>query len=415
MMRHLVRLVWNRKRQNLLMTLEMLLSFLVLFVVVHLTTVNVSNYVRPLGFNADRVWTIEMTSGYAGPLDRNKPQTEGLIAEREAAEVTLRQLYAALDDLPTVERYAATWPSTAYDGGGWGGKLGTTTVNSWMNFADDNFRDVMGLTVVAGRWFSTEDQAVPWQPIVINRRLARELFGNDDPLNQTLPYAGGGVPPMRVVGVIDDFRQGGEFAQPTNYTFYRLKSEGAAGHTLPSSLTIRVTPGTTAEFEQQLVETLEAIAPSWSFEIKTLESKREERLHDTLNPLAALGVVALFLLLMVVLGMTGVVWQTVTARFQEFGLRRANGAAIADIRRQVLSELVLLTTLALVVGLAILVQLPIVTAVLNAGSFSPPPPSLTVSSVAVSVAVIYLLTLLCAWYPSRLATRIPPAEALHYE
>jgi ABC-type antimicrobial peptide transport system permease subunit len=28
---------------------------------------------------------------------------------------------------------------------------------------------------------------------------------------------------------------------------------------------------------------------------------------------------------------------------------------------------------------------------------------------------VYLLTLLCGWYPSRLATRVQPAEALHYE
>ncbi len=38
-----------------------------------------------------------------------------------------------------------------------------------------------------------------------------------------------------------------------------------------------------------------------------------------------------------------------------------------------------------------------------------------VASIAISVAAIYLLTLACGWYPSRLATRIQPAEALHYE
>jgi len=37
------------------------------------------------------------------------------------------------------------------------------------------------------------------------------------------------------------------------------------------------------------------------------------------------------------------------------------------------------------------------------------------TSLAISVAAIYLLTLACGWYPSRLATRIQPAEALHYE
>jgi putative ABC transport system permease protein len=32
-----------------------------------------------------------------------------------------------------------------------------------------------------------------------------------------------------------------------------------------------------------------------------------------------------------------------------------------------------------------------------------------------AAATIYLLTLLCGWYPSWLATRVEPAEALRYE
>ena len=42
-------------------------------------------------------------------------------------------------------------------------------------------------------------------------------------------------------------------------------------------------------------------------------------------------------------------------------------------------------------------------------------PAVFIGSIAISVAAIYLLTLACGWYPSRLATKIQPAEALHYE
>ena len=38
-----------------------------------------------------------------------------------------------------------------------------------------------------------------------------------------------------------------------------------------------------------------------------------------------------------------------------------------------------------------------------------------VGSILISVLTIYGLTIGCGWYPARLATRIQPAEALHYE
>ena len=139
---------------------------------------------------------------------------------------------------------------------------------------------------------------------------------------------------------------------------------------------------------------------------------RETMLRQYTMPLIAIGTVAGFLLLMVALGLTGVVWQSVTQRIREFGLRRAKGATIADIRRQVLVEMVIMTSIALVVGVALLAQLPLLPLpseldVIPAGVFT--------LSIAASAGAIYVLTLLCGWYPSRLATRVQPAEALHYE
>jgi putative ABC transport system permease protein len=71
-----------------------------------------------------------------------------------------------------------------------------------------------------------------------------------------------------------------------------------------------------------------------------------------------------------------------------------------------------MTSLALIAGALLLAQIPLL----------PLPPDLRivpaavyVASIAISVAAIYLLTLACGWYPSRLATKIQPAQALHYE
>ena len=124
-----------------------------------------------------------------------------------------------------------------------------------------------------------------------------------------------------------------------------------------------------------------------------------------------LSVLAGFLLLMVTLGLTGVVWQSVIVRLREFGLRRAAGASGASVRRQVFAEMAVMTSFAVIAGSAIVGQLP----------FLPLPEGLVVAApvfagaVALTAAAIYCLTLVCGWYPSRLAARIPPADALRYE
>ena len=60
MTRHLFRLVWNRKRQNLLLAFEIFLSYLVLFAVVFLAVMGVANWQYPLGFSIERLWGVTL-------------------------------------------------------------------------------------------------------------------------------------------------------------------------------------------------------------------------------------------------------------------------------------------------------------------------------------------------------------------
>jgi putative ABC transport system permease protein len=414
MTRHLLRLVWNRKRQNLLLAFEIFLSFLVLFTVVFFSFSYYSNWRQALGFDIARVWAVAVRYPWSGPVDGDAPAE--VIAARAEAARRFHQIYAALDGLPNVEASAGSWPSVPYGRGGWSTVIeDQRRASTSGNMVTDEFADLLGMEVVAGRWFSREDDAATWIPIVLNRRLAGELFGDDDPLNKELApvQAMHGNRRMRVIGVVSDFRQEGELAPPGNYTFFRLPKDDATGEALPNGLVVRVTPDTTAEFEPILARTLESIAPDWTFEVRPLDSERETMLRSWMMPLITFAVIAGFLLLMVALGLTGVVWQSVTRRTQEFGLRRAKGATVPDVQRQVLAELLLLTSMAIVVGVSLVAQAPVLP--LRQMELPDPPAAIWLASIAVSVTVIYLVTLSCAWYPSRLATRIQPAEALHYE
>ena len=154
---------------------------------------------------------------------------------------------------------------------------------------------------------------------------------------------------------------------------------------------------------------LQAEARDWSFEVEPLVQMREAFLKDRLTPVLAVAVVAAFLMLMVALGLTGVVWQNVTQRTREIGLRRAKGATAGRIHRQILGELVVMTTLALAAGLVVVVQFPLLDLVAAVR------PAVYGASLAISALAIYGLALVFGWYPSRLATTIQPAEALRYE
>ena len=136
---------------------------------------------------------------------------------------------------------------------------------------------------------------------------------------------------------------------------------------------------------------------------------RTENHTEYYVPIAAFGLIAGFLMLMVALGLIGVLWQSVTQRTKEIGLRRAKGATANRIYKQILGELLIVTTFGLLIGTLVVIQFPL----LDFLGFATK--QVYVYSLLLSLVVIYALTIICGLYPSRLATKVQPAEALHYE
>jgi putative ABC transport system permease protein len=415
MTRHLLRLIWNRKRSNFLIMVEILCAFLVLEGVVLLATYYANNYRQPLGYSIDRVWAIRIDT-------KERTQDKAVHAAQMA---TVRQLFNAVRDLQEVEATCGGF-TTPYSNASWTSdhKMGGREIDYAVNTATDDCDEVYGIALTRGRWFDRSDDGAAYAPIVVNEQYARDVFGDTDPINKTVPMdrnpeeekriADRGEPPpkpQRVVGVIEDFRQHGEYAVAENYIFHR--HDISAPDVEPERmLVIKVRAGTPPAFEEKLAERLQSVAKDWSFGIQVLTTQREDKLLTYTGPLTLLSIVSGFLLLMVALGLTGVVWQNVTQRIREIGLRRAKGARIENIQWQILGELIVMTSAALLVGVALLAQIPLLPLPMDLRWVSP---SVFVISIVVSVLAIYAVTLLCGWYPARLATKIQPAEALHYE
>ena len=413
MTRHLIRLIWNRKRQNFLLTVEILFSFLTLFGVVLLAAHYVNNSRQPLGYQIDRVWSVS--------VERKESDRDPAVKARHRQ--TYEQVLMAVRDLPQVEAVAAAFTGP-YANSSWGSGVrlgGGRHIDFGVNNVTDGYAELLNIPVVEGRWFSREDDAATWTPVVLNRRLAHAVFGDGPAVGQIIPEERdpNDPPPdptdkpKRVIGVVEDFRQDGELSSLENYLFYRMRLDSPDPQaSLPERIYVRLAPGTAPAFEETLVKRAMAAAGTWSFEVEPLDTMRTDKLREYTIPLMVVGTIAGFLLLMVGLGLTGVVWQSVTQRIREFGLRRAKGATIRSVRAQVLTEMMIMTSLALIVGIALLAQVPLLPL---PSEMRVIPATVFVGSIIISALAIYLLTLLCGWQPSRLATRIQPAEALHYE
>lgn len=401
MTRHLFKLVWNRKRSNALIILEIFFSFLVVFLVATLGVYFWDNYRRPLGFSYQNVWKIAVDTKAANE------ESEAVAAARLK---TFARLLREVEALEPVEAAAGSLISP-YDQGGWSSNMEIEgkPVEMEANVATVGFADVLGLELVAGRWFESADEARPWTPTVIDQDLAREVYGNENPIGRQFGEGGRGPEkPSRIVGVVREFRKGGELSAQGNFMFQFLSLEKPSFFQ-PHTMLVRVRPGTPAAFEEDLTRLLQGVAPEWSFQVQPLTQARESTFRNFLTPLVAGGIVAFFLLLMVGLGLIGVLWQNLLQRTRELGLRRAAGASRSAVHRQVLWEQAILTSLGVLLGVVVVVQIPILDLI---GFIRP---EVFAAGLVVSMAAIYLLAVLCALYPSAMASRLQPAEALRYE
>lgn len=392
---HSLRLVWRRKRANALLVVEVAISFLVLFAVVTLGVASLDFWRRPVGFAYQDVWSLPVDIGRTADDDWSPEEV-----------TTMATLLRELRSMPEIEQAAAGLSvpySLATRSGIWG--VDGRDVAVQVNEVTDDFAKVLRLDVVRGRWFSAEDDASVSRPVVVDRDLARALYGDEEPIGQRLPFDD--EVEHRVVGVVSEFRKDGELSAPGNYMFERYRLDDPKSRP-PRNLIVRVRPGVDASFEPTLVSRLTQLAKTWTFELSPLAEMRRTSFRVRLVPLALGGVVAGFLLIMVGLGLVGVLWQSVTRRTAEFGLRRAAGASASDIQRQVILEQLLLTAFGLLPGLAIVLQLPL----LGVSFVTAPTVAL---GAAIAACGMLLLAALAALYPSRLATRVHPAVALRYE
>lgn len=396
MIRQMFRLVWNRKKRNFLLISEVFFSFLVLFYVGTLGLSSVFKYSQPLGFEYENVWLLNLGFRAAGS-DVPKVQLKNTLAQVES-EMRSHEQISEVSFVNGCLPYAGSTWSTDLEMDG-------RKVEAEIVMSDDHLDGALGMPLLEGRWFNEEDNASSIQPIVVNSAMKEELAGASSVVglkftSEESEYV--------VVGVVDSYRFRGDFDNHGALFFQRYIWLDTTKQ-MPEAALVRVKEGTDVRFEERLLKQLAAVAPGWNMKIATLSEKRSSYIRDRLLALVTIATVAIFLVFNVALGLFGVLWYSINRRRPEIGLRRALGADKRDVSWQVLGESLALATLAIIAGLFVAIQVPVL------GLDSSISGHVYLIGMVMAVFSIYLVVSICALYPSLLASRIQPAQALHDE
>ncbi|MBX2875843.1 MAG: ABC transporter permease [Saprospiraceae bacterium] len=388
MIKHLFKLIWNQKRKNAGLLFELFFSFLVLFAVLTFIIYNMSRYNEPLGFNYNNVWQLNLSWN---------------AMEKEQQLATQALFKEQLKNYPEIEKFSFANRNTPYGSSMHinSASYGERRASPHTFIVDENYQNLYEMTLTEGKWYSEADMAAGVRPVLINEILKAELFGDEPVLGKE--FQAMGEEPGKVIGVFENFKYEGEFSEATAQMFLSPEE----GHIF-STILLRIKAGTGANFEEKLLKDLTQQAKGLTATILYVDDNRKSKLMEVWLPMIIFLVISGFLIFNVALGLFGVLWQNINIRKAEIGVRRAIGATQGNIGRQFIGEVLVLSTLAIILGTFFAIQFPLL-GVLGMPSW------VYLAAIAAAILVIYLLVAICAFFPSRQAAQLHPAIALHEE
>jgi predicted permease len=280
----------------------------------------------------------------------------------------------------------------------------------FFNNIGNGFFSTMGIPLVSGRTFNTQDQQNSPKVAVINETMARRFFPDRPAIGQR--FAIGETPDhpgeIEIVGIVKDAK-------------YTSLSEGSLmAAYLPctqavgfySNFAVRYAPG--ANRQEIISRTRRAIAEINPNILVDSVNSLEEQVDFSISSQSLIARLSSFFGILAVIlaciGVYGLLSYSVARRTSELGIRLALGAQSGTLLWMILRECVVL----LVAGLAVGVPIALTsTRILKSLLYELSP--LDPASISLAIAAVVCMTIGAAWLPARRATKIEPSQALRAE
>jgi predicted permease len=213
-----------------------------------------------------------------------------------------------------------------------------------FHVSPDYFR-AAGTAMLAGRTFTLHDEKKAPAVAVINRELARKLFGSvDKAVGGHFKRWGGSR--VEVIGVVEDGKYETLTENTQSATFYSFLQQPSSG----TWITVR-SGRDPQEIAAALHRSMRNLDPALPLDIKTWNNELDWALFVARVATVALGVLGLLGAMLAITGIFGMASYTVSKRLREFGIRVALGANQRNVLNAALGRAFRLVAIGSVAGM----------------------------------------------------------------
>jgi len=282
------------------------------------------------------------------------------------------------------------------------------------------YLEVRDWPIESGRNFEEAEHAGSAKVAVIGQTVAQQLFGDADPIDQTIRVR---RVPLQVIGVLsrkgqNSMGQDQDDVIVVPLSTYRNRIQGMSAGRIKrvGAISVKVREGQSMQqAEQKMRELLRqrhrlASGTDDDFSIRNLTEMLQAQEESSRVMALLLAAVAGVSLVVGGIGIMNIMLVSVTERTREIGLRMAVGARARDILGQFLIEAVTMS----LVGGAIGIVLGIV-ATWAIGSFAGWEVLLSPESILLAVGFSAAVGVFFGFYPARRAAGLLPIQALRHE
>jgi len=395
MMRIFFKTIWNNRRRNILVFIEL---FMISLVMVNLTIylVNMVSIYRIRNcYDTHNVVLVNISK----KSDEDKKITEQSFQN-------LKKVFSSNSFVESVSMSNSAIPYN-YNVEVDEFKHDNDHFNLSLRQVDIDYAKVMKITPISGRWFDETDLGKAVPPVIVSKEINEKYF-KGDALGKRITQDKN---LYEIVGIVERFKRS-DIESPSPFAYFFKDSVKAELNYWETSMLIRTKENKTGDMlavaESQVYSTLNP--ENWTIDgLNSLENMRAQQNVMSYQSNYLTVIVALFIMINVFLGTIGILWYNTNLRIHEIGIKRALGSTGKRIKRLLITENLVIAGLALFIVILIMLQIPklVYRGQTESGVLS--------WSIWISVIMMIILVLLSTWIPASIASKIHPAIALKTE